>query len=138
MTVASLSISGVPPFNGFVSKWLAYRGVMIADTRWAPVLLTAAVFGSALTLASFVKVLHSVFWQLRPKGLERLPGGERWFMALPMLVLAILCIVFGVFASVPINAFLIPALDDLVVGDITSPVVGETISGLGYVWQSRV
>jgi len=135
MTIASLSISGVPPFNGFVSKWLVYRGVMIADTRWAPVLLTAAVFGSALTLASFVKVLHSVFWQLRPKGLERLPGGERWFMALPMLVLAILCVVFGVFARLPINAFLMPALDDLGASGIASPVEGATISGLGYVWS---
>jgi len=135
MTVASLSISGVPPFNGFVSKWLVYRGVMSSETRLAPLFLTAAVFGSALTLASFVKVLHSVFWQLRPKGLERLPAGERWFMALPMLVLAILCIIFGVFARLPINAFLLPALEGLGLADVAAPVEGGTISVLGAVWS---
>ena len=135
MTVAALAISGVPPLNGFVSKWMVYRGVMLSDTRWAPVLLTAAVFGSALTLASFVKVLHSLFWQLRPKGLERLPGGERWFMALPMLVLAILCIIFGILAYIPINAFLLPALQDLGVADVAVPAEGGTISGIGYLWS---
>ena len=26
--IASLSISGVPPFNGFFSKWMVYQGVI--------------------------------------------------------------------------------------------------------------
>ena len=33
-------------------------------------MLVAALFGSVLTLASFVKVLHSVFWGARPSRLD--------------------------------------------------------------------
>ncbi len=138
MTVAALSISGVPPMNGFVSKWLIYRGIMETGTRIAPILLAAAVFGSALTLASFVKVLHSLFWQVRPSSLDRIPGGERWFMALPLLVLAILCIVFGVFAQLPVSTFLIPALDDLGMADAESLMQEGALNILGALWSPTI
>ncbi|MFH1572166.1 MAG: complex I subunit 5 family protein, partial [Gemmatimonadota bacterium] len=61
-SVAALAISGVSPLNGFVSKWLVYQGALESTSRLAPFVLVAAVFGSALTLASFVKVVHSCFW----------------------------------------------------------------------------
>ena len=62
--IASLSISGVPPFNGFVSKWMIYQGLIETGKAgghlWL-VWLIAAMFGSALTLASFMKLLYAVF-----------------------------------------------------------------------------
>ena len=61
--IASLSISGVPPFNGFVSKWMVYPGLInqlqVNDygLRITAILcLAAAMFGSGLTLASFMKL----------------------------------------------------------------------------------
>ena len=62
--VAALAISGVPPLNGFASKWMIYQGI-IESARGGGHLwvlwLVAAMFGSALTLASFMKVVHAVF-----------------------------------------------------------------------------
>jgi formate hydrogenlyase subunit 3/multisubunit Na+/H+ antiporter MnhD subunit len=116
--IAALSISGVPPFNGFVSKWMIYQGVikmgaagsMMGGKSLWPVWLTAAMFGSALTLASFVKIIHSIFLSRMPsdkKDVKEVSG----LMLVPMGVLAVLCILFGVFYRVPLNVFIYPALN---------------------------
>ena len=107
MFVASLSIAGIPPLNGFASKWLVYQGCVAAG---APLMLVAALFGSVLTLASFVKVLHSVFWGARPSRLDA--ARERGGIGIPagMLVLAALCVLLGVFAAWPLEWFFGPAV----------------------------
>ncbi|MDD2752194.1 MAG: proton-conducting transporter membrane subunit, partial [Candidatus Omnitrophica bacterium] len=115
--IASLSISGIPPFNGFVSKWLIYQGLIenlqMADLSVKAMsifCLIAAMFGSALTLASFMKILHAVFLGQRlntakAKEIKEVP----LTMLVPCLVLALICIIFGVFAFVlPLKYFIFP------------------------------
>ena len=103
--VSALAISGVPPLNGFVSKWLIYQGTIEIGQ---PIFLLAAMFGSALTLASFIKVIHSVFMGEKSVTLEEVkPAGAA--MAIPMVVLAVLCIVLGVFAQYPLKYVFGPA-----------------------------
>jgi NADH:ubiquinone oxidoreductase subunit 5 (subunit L)/multisubunit Na+/H+ antiporter MnhA subunit len=106
--VAALSISGVPPFNGFVSKWLVYQG-MLEGPSYNVIFLVVAVFGSALTLASFVKVLHSVFLGRRQ---EKFDGVREagFTMQVPMIFLAILCIVFGIYAQLPLGRLINPSV----------------------------
>jgi len=106
--VAALAISGVPPFNGFVSKWLVYQG-MLEGPSYNVIFLIVAIFGSALTLASFVKVLHSVFLGRRQ---EKFDGVREagFTMQVPMIFLAILCIVFGIYAQLPLEKFILPSV----------------------------
>jgi len=104
--ISALSISGVPPFNGFVSKWMVYQGTIISHQ---PIFLVAAMFGSSLTLASFVKVLYSVFWGQRPKELSGVKE-VGFSMKVPMLILALLCIFFGCFAQFPLGHFIGPVM----------------------------
>jgi formate hydrogenlyase subunit 3/multisubunit Na+/H+ antiporter MnhD subunit len=108
--VAALAISGVPPFNGFVSKWLVYQAALGMGTPLATVCLVAAVFGSALTLASFIKVLHSVFLGTRGSAVP-VQGGRResLAMAAPMVVLALACIGLGVFGGWAVERLILPA-----------------------------
>jgi formate hydrogenlyase subunit 3/multisubunit Na+/H+ antiporter MnhD subunit len=111
--IAALSISGVPPLNGFFSKWMVYQGVIVAGQNGSPlwvIWLVAAVFGSALTLASFAKLLHSIFL-----GTAKRKEGEikeaPFAMWLPPLVLAISCLVLGIFAfPVPLKNLIYPAI----------------------------
>lgn len=129
--IATLSISGVPPFNGFVSKWMIYQGIIqlgngtgIGSRLWF-IWLVAAMFGSALTLASFMKLIHATFLgqgslglkKLRVEGLgfrdknSKLTMEVHWPMWLPMVILAGLCVLFGVFAYViPLKYFIFPSL----------------------------
>jgi NADH:ubiquinone oxidoreductase subunit 5 (subunit L)/multisubunit Na+/H+ antiporter MnhA subunit len=104
--ISALAISGVPPLNGFASKWFVYQGVLQVGR---PVFVVAAMFGSALTLASFIKVIYSVFLGKRPESLRSIkPAG--FSMTFPMIFLALLCIVFGVFYELPLGQFIGPAV----------------------------
>ncbi len=119
MFIAALAISGVPLFNGFMSKWMIYGGMLNGayappDSPYAKIFtvvavfcLVAAMFGSALTLASFVKVLHSAFMgpATRECAAARPVSFSMW---LPMLVMAALCVVLGVAPFLVYNNFLVP------------------------------
>jgi formate hydrogenlyase subunit 3/multisubunit Na+/H+ antiporter MnhD subunit len=112
--VSSLAISGIPPFNGFVSKWMVYQGIIelgkTGSKLWV-IWLTAAMFGSALTLASFMKLLHATFLGQQGAGRDKRIKEVPVSMWLPMTILALLCIVFGIFAfTIPLKYFIIPAV----------------------------
>lgn len=116
--IASLAISGVPPFNGFASKWMIYQGVIEAGRAggylWI-IWLVAALFGSALTLASFMKLIHAVFLgQPSSDEVRKTEYGRRETsptMWIPQVFLATLCIIFGVFAyRIPLKMFIFPSV----------------------------
>lgn len=149
--VASLAISGIPPLNGFASKWMVYQGIIEMGKNggalWV-VWLLAAMFGSALTLASFVKLLHAIFLGRRSGALARREGRVRevgFGMWAPMAVLAALCFVFGI-AAVPlaIGKFIMPAVGgSLEMIGLWNPVLatGLVIAGIAVgliiYWASR-
>jgi len=77
------------------------------------------MFGSALTLASFLKLLFGTFLgqKYEEKGVsvtEKTEGNYadvHWSMIIPMVILAILCVLFGLFAYLPINLFISPIIN---------------------------
>jgi len=115
--VASLSISGIPPFNGFVSKWMVYQGLIQQLSAGSysfliVICLVVAMFGSGLTLASFMKLIHAVFLgQAESKITKEVKGEVSWAMWLPCVILAAVCVVFGVFANqIPLKYFIFPSV----------------------------
>jgi NADH:ubiquinone oxidoreductase subunit 5 (subunit L)/multisubunit Na+/H+ antiporter MnhA subunit len=110
--IAVLAISGVPPFNGFYSKWMIYQGIIGLSNQiplWF-IFLICAMFGSVLTLAYSLKLLHAIFLGHKPKALNKVREA-RFVMVVPSLVLSLACIVFGVFANViPLKVFVLPSL----------------------------
>lgn len=114
--IFSLSISGIPPFNGFASKWMLYQGALQGLFGTSNGLmrfiycfaLVAAMFGSALTLASFVKFLHAIFLgEDKSEGNQGIKDGS-WSMCIPVLILAGLCVALGVFSNLFIRDYLAP------------------------------
>ncbi|MDD5687764.1 MAG: proton-conducting transporter membrane subunit [Elusimicrobia bacterium] len=147
--IAALSISGIPLTNGFVSKWMIYQGIIQVGTTGSTLLtklwwifIVAAMFGSALTLASFIKLLHGVFLG-QPSEHENIITQEHkntrtserlsevpLSMWLPQVVLAGLCIIFGVFAfQLPLKYFIFPSL---------STTNYELLTGFPGFWQPRL
>jgi formate hydrogenlyase subunit 3/multisubunit Na+/H+ antiporter MnhD subunit len=116
--IFAMSISGVPPFNGFASKWMIYQGIIdfgvgsdLPNKLWI-LWLGFAVLGSALTLASFIKFIGGVFLsRVREEyhNVREVPV----LMWIPLVVLALFCVVFGVFAT------------NFVVPKLFIPVTGE-------------
>ncbi len=115
--VASFSISGVPLFNGFVSKWTIYVSTIQAGptAKFLPVCAVIAILTSALTLASFVKFFGVSFLsrassQVTAEAKRRGTLEVPWTMQLPQVFLAILCILLGVAPAVGFH-FMQSALD---------------------------
>jgi len=123
--IGALSISGVPPLNGFMSKWMIYQGIvdLSGSSPYWIIWLLAAMFGSALTLASFVKIIHAVF--LGQGSADMLKTKESsWLMWLPMAVLASLCVIFGIFAySIPIPFFISKVIYGIQYSGFWNPVL---------------
>jgi hydrogenase-4 component B len=105
--VASFSISGVPLFNGFVSKWTIYVAAVqgTASAKYLAVFAVIAILTSALTLASFIK-FFGVSFLSRTSALvssqaahhPRLEVG--WTMQLPQVALALACVLLGILPAI--------------------------------------
>jgi multicomponent Na+:H+ antiporter subunit A len=116
--IGALSISGIPPFNGFFSKWMIYQGLIEKAALlqpvyqlWLLVCIILAVFGSALTLASFMKFLHAIYLGRRPKIYDDVKEApiNQW---LATSALSLLCIGFGIFAlRFPLSKIIFPAIE---------------------------
>jgi multicomponent Na+:H+ antiporter subunit D len=122
--MASMSISGVPPFNGFFSKLI----IVIAAVNGGFYLLAVlAVAVSIVTLAYFLKFQRYAFFN---KSVEQVPEKIReapFPMAFSMILLAALCIAMSVIAFPSVReAILQPAIDVLMQTDFSS----TTITGI--------
>ncbi|WP_457742725.1 proton-conducting transporter transmembrane domain-containing protein [Thermococcus sp.] len=91
---ASLAISGVPPFNGFLSKWLIYVSGYYSHSYLLALGAVLAAFISAATLASFVKFYGTQFGgEMKKYEVEEVPVG----MLLGQWILASLTLLIGIF-----------------------------------------
>ena len=115
--VAAFSISGVPPFNGFFSKELVF------DAAWESgmVFYIAAVLGAFLTAASFLKLGHAAYFGplhlpegVKAEDVKEAPGA----MLLPMGILALGCLAFGLFNRLPLS--------------VIQPIIGEGYDFSGW------
>jgi NADH:ubiquinone oxidoreductase subunit 5 (subunit L)/multisubunit Na+/H+ antiporter MnhA subunit len=104
--IASFSISGVPLFNGYVSKWsIAVAAIQgSGSAHYLVVCAVIAILTSALTLASFMK-FFGVSFLSRTSALvrERAASGRLevpWMMQLPQLALAFFCVLLGVVPAI--------------------------------------
>lgn len=126
--IGAFSISGLPPFNGFASKWMIYQAIYQKAVESGNFLfvfaLIAALVTSVLTLASFVKVSQSVFFgqlSVEFENTEEAPIGMRIAMGL----LAALCVITGLFPNL-VTAFLTEPAATAALS------VGKYISAMGF------
>jgi len=105
--ITALSISGVPPFNGFFSKELVYDGAL--ERGW--IFYFAAVAGSFLTAASFLKLGHAAFLDKQRSELKAVKEAPV-SMLVPMVVIAVICAAFGLWNYIPINRLITPSVGE--------------------------
>ncbi len=142
--VASLAIAGVPPLSGFASKWMIYQGVIETGRDGSPLwiaCLVAALLGSALTLATFLRLLHAVFLRRSPADGARADATREVGFVLwgPMVLLAALCLAFGIFPhALPLKHLVFPSLGGPVelqgvwwAGEATAMLAGAFLAGTG-------
>lgn len=105
-TIASLSLVGIPPLSGFVSKWYLAVGSMQSGCgaySWiGPVILLISAF---LTAGYLITISIQAFLpgaDFDYASLEKCEPNK--FMTVPLIILSVAAVLFGVFAT-PLASF---------------------------------
>ena len=129
--VGAAAISGVPPFNGFASKWMIYQATYQAAVESGNIgflfATIVALATSVLTLASFVKVSQSVFFGQLPAEYENVKEVS-FGMRLAMGIFSVLCVITGLFPELVTKYLTEPAAR--AVFNVTAYI--DTMMGSGY------
>ena len=114
--IGALAISGLPPFNGFVSEWLTLQTMLRSaelPTIWVKIVFVlcggALALTAALAVTCFVKAFAMGFL-----GMSRSSDGAEAkdpakSGVVPIVLLALLCLLLGVLPT-----YVIPVLDRIV------------------------
>lgn len=108
--VGALSISGLPPFNGFVSEWLVLQALLSSSLIPSTILQICIAFASlplalaiGLAAAAFVRMFAMTFLsKARSKLVPDMRDVPRNMIA-GMAILASACILFGIVPSLGIS-----------------------------------
>jgi len=120
--VGCVAISALPPFNGFVSEWLAFQAILQSPDlpQWGLKVMVPAVGGllalsAALAAACFVKAFGITFLG-RPRSAAVEPAHEvdRYSLA-AMFTLAALCLLAGIVPGLIIDGL----------SSVTLPLLGS-------------
>jgi len=136
--VGCISISALPPFNGFVSEWLTFQAALQAPTLESgvlraviPIAAASLALTGALAAACFVKVYGIAFLgQARTRRVRRSREASRG-MVLAQGMLALLCLLFGIFPTAAVNAL----------NNVTHALTGQVLSTAtanGWLWLTPV
>jgi len=140
--VGCVAISALPPLNGFASEWMTFQAILLSPDlpEWGLKLLIPAVgallaLSAALAAACFVKAFGIVFLgRARTRAAREAPETDR-FSSAAMMVLAIICVVAGIFSGVFIDA-LAPAVAEIAGARMPSQI-GQPWLSLVPIAESR-
>lgn len=107
-TVMALSIMGIPPLVGFVSKWYVSLGI-IASGHWPYVIVI--IVNTLMEFVYFLRVVNTAYFA--PGAAEKREAPIS--MVAPTVVLAVACVLFGIFVT-PLRSMLDPVIGVLLGG----------------------
>lgn len=138
--VGSVAIAGFPPFNGFISEWLTLQTLiasvnLLSQNVWllAGIVLSLILLASAfaLTAFAFVKIAGEVILG-KPRDETVIEGSAKsdvpWRMRGVLIVLAIFCLVLGIFPGPMI----------IILGMISSDLGLSLASPNAFSWWSGI
>ncbi|WP_411843592.1 Na+/H+ antiporter subunit A [Salinicoccus sp. HZC-1] len=114
--ITALSMAGLPPFNGFLSKELfleAMITVLHADfgamTSVDFLIPLVAIVGSIFTFIYSVLIIHGIFFGKRTHDTPKEPHEAPLLMLISPAILSLLVIVFGLFPNILSSTIIDPA-----------------------------
>ena len=141
--IGSISISALPPFNGFISEWLLFQAFLLSPSLNSPLLNLLIPMGAALLALTaalvatcFVKGFGIIFlghWRgphnppIHRGGLE-----VNWPMRIGMILPALMCLILGILPTMVIE-WMDKISDELVGGKIAT-----TAGAFGWLWLTPV
>ena len=114
--VTALSMAGIPPFNGFLSKELFLEAMFeishanfsaLAD--WSVLFPILAIVGSIFTFVYSLKLIHGVFFGDRSYDTPKEPHEAPALLLISPIILSALVIIFGLFPNILSGTIIDPA-----------------------------
>ncbi|MDK2982562.1 MAG: multicomponent Na+:H+ antiporter subunit [Thermococcaceae archaeon] len=87
--IGAAAIIGLPPLNGFASKWIIYE----SSAMYNPILAAIAVVGTVFSLAAYTRVLFTFLGRESEK--VKSAKEPEMSMLIPMLILVVAIVVMG-------------------------------------------
>ena len=107
--IGSLSLIGIPPAAGFISKWFIVSGAWQAGNLMALAVLIASAL---LNAAYFLPIVHSAFFRPSPADGHAGHGEAPWPMVVALMTTATATMALFFFADIPLRLAvqLVPAV----------------------------
>ncbi len=100
MLLGIIALAGIPPLNGFAPKWMIYQALI---QKKSVLLLTIALIGGTGSFLYVYRLIHSIFLGTLPEKYDNVKEVPL-LMQIPMIFLALLTIIFGLFPGIPLTA----------------------------------
>ncbi|MDI6903458.1 MAG: proton-conducting transporter membrane subunit [Methanocellales archaeon] len=111
-TIAAFSMIGVPPLNGFMSKWILCIGALEAGSAVLMSFMAVLLLSSLMNAVYYMPIIIRAFLGGH-EGIGKAKNVDPGMsMLIPLLLLALGCILFGVFAILPLS-IITPAVNTL-------------------------
>ncbi|MBF0608565.1 MAG: hydrogenase 4 subunit B [Magnetococcales bacterium] len=137
--VGCISISALPPFNGFVSEWLTFQAFLLSPSLPVPLMKLIIPLGAALLAltgalagACFVKVFSVIFlgnWRSSHRPVITEVG---WSMRIGMFLTAITCLFLGIMPTIIIGWM------DVISEKLLQAKLTTTSGIYGWMWLTPV
>jgi multicomponent Na+:H+ antiporter subunit D len=98
--IAALSMVGVPPTVGFVSKWYLMKGIMETQHVLA---LTVVVASTLLNAAYFLPIVYRAFFKAPPPDDEAMQSEAPWPMLLALTLTAAATVALFLYPNLPLS-----------------------------------
>lgn len=137
--VGCVSISALPPFNGFVSEWLLFQAFLLSPSLPSPLMklfmpLGAALLAltAALAAATFVKAFGvSFLGQWRGRQHHAVHEAD-WSMRSGMILAAAACLFLGIFPTIIIDWM------DIIPEQLVGGKLSMSATASGWMWLTPV
>lgn len=97
LVIAGLSFAGVPPFGGFMAKYLVFTAAIQANLSWLAVI---GVLTSVLQTAYLFRLVNYMYAK-KPKDETKIKEPKK--LLIPILILAAAIIILGVYPQIVFN-----------------------------------
>lgn len=102
-TIAAFSMIGIPPLNGFISKWILCRGALEAGTVPLMLFVGVLLLSSLMNAVYYLPIVIRAYFGDADMNADVENSDPGAWMLLPMLALALVCIISGICANTPLS-----------------------------------